>query len=336
MRLTNPADSSSARLASVQMLRGVAAAMVCALHFTCGAIHYIPDGHPVKRLALLGNYGVQIFFVISGFVLPYAMARQGYQLRNFGSFLLRRIVRIDPPYLASILVVLAVMFLSSIHPFYQNEGFQLDWLTALLHIGYLNPFFHKPWLNPAYWTLAIEFQFYILLGLLFAAFKDGSTLTKIALVVPFVVLAFVVQSYYFIFPHVPFFLSGIATCLFVLEKISWKQLAVCLIATTLVVGLTSARIAPAVLANVLSVAGILWLRHPWRPLMWLGEISYSLYLLHVPVGGWIIGWTEVSTSSLSVRLAMIPVAFVVSLVAAWLFYRAIERPAIQWSKQVRF
>lgn len=49
-----------------------------------------------------GYTGVYISFVISGFIIPYSLHRGGYTLRNFGRFLIKRGIRLYPPYLISI------------------------------------------------------------------------------------------------------------------------------------------------------------------------------------------------------------------------------------------
>ena len=74
----------------VASLRGIAASMVCLYHFTCGNTSFISNENMFKQVASVGWLGVEIFFVISGFVIPYSMAKNGYQLRNFGGFLGRR------------------------------------------------------------------------------------------------------------------------------------------------------------------------------------------------------------------------------------------------------
>ena len=77
----------------VASLRGIAASMVCLYHFTCGNTSFISNENVFKQVASVGWLGVEIFFVISGFVIPYSMAKNGYQLRNFGGFLGRRLLR---------------------------------------------------------------------------------------------------------------------------------------------------------------------------------------------------------------------------------------------------
>jgi peptidoglycan/LPS O-acetylase OafA/YrhL len=49
-----------------------------------------------------GYLGVDVFFVISGFVIPYSLWGREYSLRQFPRYMIRRAVRLEPPYLASV------------------------------------------------------------------------------------------------------------------------------------------------------------------------------------------------------------------------------------------
>src|ERR1035441_2897196 len=60
-----------------------------------GVIH---DGW-LYRSGKYGWLGVEIFFVISGFIIPYSLYKAGYRVSDFTRFLLKRIARLDPPYL---------------------------------------------------------------------------------------------------------------------------------------------------------------------------------------------------------------------------------------------
>src|ERR1700712_4724969 len=86
-------------LKSIEFLRGIASAMVCFFHLSCGNPEFLSDNNLLKRIGSIGWSGVEIFFVISGFVIPYAMYKKQYNINNFFSFLRKRIIRIEPPYL---------------------------------------------------------------------------------------------------------------------------------------------------------------------------------------------------------------------------------------------
>jgi 5-methylcytosine-specific restriction endonuclease McrA len=73
----------------------------------------------------------------------------------------------------------------------------------------------------------------------------------------------------------------------------------------------------------------------WRSLLWLGTISYSLYLTHLPIGGRVVNLgRRYLPADWSGELALSTVALMVSLVSAAVFHRMIERPAIKASRTI--
>jgi peptidoglycan/LPS O-acetylase OafA/YrhL len=72
------------------------------------------------------------------------------------------------------------------------------------------------------------------------------------------------------------------------------------------------------------------------PLLWFGGISYSLFLIHVPIGGRVVNllsrWPLTPPSQLLVCL----LALLVSVLVAWGFCALIERPSHQWSRRLLF
>ena len=115
MPLRSPANKSNPDLGNVEVinaLRGVAALVVMWFHFTRPSA-LIPSENSsfYSILTWSGSWGwmgVEMFFAISGFILPYSMYRSRYQIRNLFSFLCKRITRLDPPYFASIVLALAL------------------------------------------------------------------------------------------------------------------------------------------------------------------------------------------------------------------------------------
>lgn len=75
-------------LASLDVLRGTAALSVCLFHFTSGNRAYLPSDDPVRTVGSFGWLGVEVFFTISGFVIPYSLDQRSYHLRDAPSFLM--------------------------------------------------------------------------------------------------------------------------------------------------------------------------------------------------------------------------------------------------------
>ncbi len=159
--------SNAQRMEGIQKLRGLAALAVTLYH--CSLNVRIPWPHGFVSAADFGKFGVQAFFVISGFILPYSLWKAGYVLSDAGKFLLKRLVRLDPPYLTSVALSVVALVLAA-----RNGGtsFSISWPQIALHLGFLTIFSNYEWLNVVYWTLAVEFQFYLLLAFSFPLLKN--------------------------------------------------------------------------------------------------------------------------------------------------------------------
>ena len=82
------ADEKKPRLDNIQAMRGLAALAVVWYHFSRGMTSDI-----VVASGALGYLGVEVFFVISGFVIPYSFS-QSYRTKDFGRFMLKRMLRL--------------------------------------------------------------------------------------------------------------------------------------------------------------------------------------------------------------------------------------------------
>ncbi|MDB5452444.1 MAG: putative acyltransferase, partial [Caulobacteraceae bacterium] len=150
------------KLSNVEGLRGLASLAVAWFHLTN---QY--DWNAIRWSGAYGWLGVECFFVISGFIIPYSLHRANYQLSGFPRFIARRLVRLEPPYLVSIALVIALAYASTLAPGFRGGAPHYSAPQLLSHLLYLAPAFHQEWVNPVYWTLAYEFVFYVAAGLLF-------------------------------------------------------------------------------------------------------------------------------------------------------------------------
>ena len=136
---------------------------VCFFHFTTGQQHFL-DVSLLRSAGTYGWVGVQAFFVISGFIVPYSMARANYALARWPRFMAKRLIRLEPPYLVSIAVVMLLALLSSVTPGLKARRSIGSFPRSPPILAIFNGWIDRPWLNPVYWSLAIEFQFYLLVG----------------------------------------------------------------------------------------------------------------------------------------------------------------------------
>ena len=112
-----------------------------------------------------GDIGVRIFFVISGFILGRPFARHyllGHDRPSLSSYYLRRLTRLEPPYLINISVCAISIAL------YSHVPLRTVFPAFAASAVYLHGFFFKSteFINPVAWTLEMEVQFYLLVPLL--------------------------------------------------------------------------------------------------------------------------------------------------------------------------
>lgn len=125
----------------------------------------IEIGHPVSAEGLLkyGRHGVELFFVISGFILstPFAMhARMGTKKVNLKRYFLRRLTRLEPPYVLSMVIYFLVKI-----KFQSGVAHLADLFYSLFYVaGIMRG--HMPWVSIVAWSLEVEVQFYLLMPVL--------------------------------------------------------------------------------------------------------------------------------------------------------------------------
>ncbi|MDR5020343.1 acyltransferase [Yersinia rochesterensis] len=146
------------RLDSIQVLRGVAALLVVLFHFR----HFVNDVYPLKdlgdRLFLFGEAGVDLFFVISGFIIVYSSKSR--EKNTFSEFAIKRLFRLYPIYF----IVLTFYLIS-----YRDEVFTISniiksYLLIPIDFNGKGPWFGLSIIYTA-WTLSYEAYFYIVFSI---------------------------------------------------------------------------------------------------------------------------------------------------------------------------
>jgi peptidoglycan/LPS O-acetylase OafA/YrhL len=309
-----PAASPISRLAGIDGLRAAAAFWVVLFHVRVFSGAHLPF-QPLDFFVRSGSTGVSLFLVLSGFCLylPFAAGRQGRF--KTGSFFVRRARRLLPAYYCSLGLALALNVLGG-----ANLGFNplsardVAWQVAA-HITMIHPLFTSSFyaLNGAYWSLGLEWQLYIALPLLIVGtirFGLWRTLAAAVLVnvvyrlalavagargwvpagtVQTVVLPNLLPGRWaeFAFGMVMAELHARGT----LERLprvmryAWLPMTV---VAVVAVGLPLSHLAfgavfALLLIPVLAASGVVGRVFAWRPLVALGIMSYSLYLVHQPL-----------------------------------------------------
>ncbi|WP_084165768.1 acyltransferase family protein [Dyadobacter crusticola] len=319
-------------LHSLDYLRGLAALLVCFYHFTDRA-DFLSDTNVLKALFRHGHYGVEIFFIISGLVIPYSMAKASYTFSQAWTFLKKRIVRIEPPYLICVLLALSLNYLTTTTPFYVGKAFSIDYAQVFAHVGYLNAFVGKDWLNPVFWTLAVEFQYYIVIALIFPLISSRIPVVWITTLILFNGLSFYFDRNY-LFNFSVFFSTGIIIYRLLVDKLTLTNFAIC---GAVLIAFTLYRYSYFEALVILATSTLILI--PLRPTSlttFFGNISYSLYLLHFLVGLRVINITQRFVDNEVLRSAAVFAALLVSVFAAYLYYRLIEKPCKEASQSIKY
>ena len=147
------------RFYEIDGLRFIAAAMVVFYHFTFRGFAAddlnVLSFPVIGEIARYGYLGVDLFFIISGFVILMT-ARQGDPIR----FVISRMVRIYPAFWVCLTITAATMAVYNTYPF--DISFS-QWLINLPLIG---SFIGVPYVDSVYWSLLVELKFYFLMYLI--------------------------------------------------------------------------------------------------------------------------------------------------------------------------
>ena len=159
---------------------------ICSYHFHASHTGRAIEGDLVNNVFGIGNFGVQLFFAISGFILSLPFARQylcqGRRI-SLREYYVRRVTRMEPPYVIHLafLFVLCCLVLRW-QPAHSHLYHNPAWAGyALKHIlssfFYVNGFIFgaHPYPNIVLWALEVEVQFYILAPLLAGIFMIDDT-----------------------------------------------------------------------------------------------------------------------------------------------------------------
>ena len=325
---------------SVHLLRGIAAIMVLIAHHWAWYCQLPGIGwlSNLAEIRYFARVGVIVFFVISGFVLPLSLVN-GYHLRCYPKFLAKRFICIESTYIASIVISLGLLILgTSFSPNGIPHAIEVKRLFA--HLLYLIPFTDFDWYNGVYWTLAIEFQFYLLIAFLFPVWRVSYALS-IIVAVGFSCLYFLrdVVPEIELFAHAPLFGMGMLSLSVIKSKSMAQRLAgfviILIIATSYGLHTKAYLMAATALATV---SLIVYWRPPRIKARYLGSISYSLYIIHFPIGQIIHRTAKHFLGSESHPLLYLAMLFSIalSLLIAHFLYQFIEKPSQIWSKKISY
>jgi peptidoglycan/LPS O-acetylase OafA/YrhL len=367
--------SAASRVDYLDGLRGLACLLVVIYHcYTTLHWHlYLPlPGHfDLASLEFLGYTGVNLFLVLSGICLFLPVVRKDGIL-NVRDFAIRRCWRIIPPYYAALIVVLLYIWVARLD--YRPTYYIAALATHFLFIHNLFYAYTKGIIGPA-WTLALEAQWYVVFPLLVVAYRLfpprwvllSTLLVSAAFRVAAIPLFHPTQSssvFFSIMGSLPSRIFEFSLGMFIAGYLArpkskeyrltrwdwvWLAAAAAQILWLAYVGLS--KIGPRTWPFTDAAYGILFAGltllaaksasaayrvFTSKAAMWLGTISYSIYLIHLPVinilaprlarfaniphANFLLGW-----------FVLLPIA----ILCGWIFYLLFERPTLLHLQKVR-
>lgn len=343
-------QQSKVHFDSIQALRGIAALLVLAFHLFTVEEKYFGTHVVPSILGRFGTCGVDLFFVISGFVMVETTSRKFGVPGASATFLFRRAARIYPVYWLYSLVVLAVFL---VMPQWVNAsgGHAVNLLTSFT----LFPASTMPLLQQA-WTLTYEMFFYLVFAIILLVAKRnhlilwlaGWTLITLVLAITLRPVAGPVGAV----PSDPIVLEFIGGCVIALiYRTIGRGAALGLIALAVLffaVVVLRSHSADATIAlravNFGIPAGLIVLgavafenrstRRPAKILQMIGDASYSIYLSHILV---ISAVARVGARLFPHAIALTSVlCILIAIVVGYLSFRIVETPIHRWARRVRF
>ena len=330
-QLRPPAKPKSKRILELDALRAIAALNLLMFHFTWVYVAKYGFESPVGFVMPYGKYGVQLFFMLSGFVNAFTLIRKMPTPKDFS---VGRAIRIVPSFW--LVVIMNVGLLSMFPMLQQNVSAEatLANMTVMPHL------FGFECMEPVTWTLMIELLFYgFLLFLLFTGRLAKPLFSVVMLVLGVCMIGglgnqFIQQEYagtglgsvsafvdqVMIFRWMPLFAMGI-----LLNEIKMKRGTIWLNCIGILLAGAAFHIidvkdhnpkATALLFVLLALCA--YGRLPvlrFKPLLFIGTISYSLYLFHNNIGTVFMSWLE-SMGVYPMVAFVMTFAFVVAMSAA--------------------
>ena len=212
-------------------LRFVAILSVVLFHLYASLNHdgaILNSGFNPVNIGILSKRGVELFFVISGFILgvPFASSYLlGAPKINLKQYFLRRVTRLEPPYILSLLFWAAILFVVA-----RQSGREI--LPHLLaSMAYLHNLIYNSdsTINVVAWSLEVEVQFYVLVPLLAGIFAIGDARVRRSVIVILMLASAVLGGQLVhtrlqasVLYYLPLFLAGFLLCDLYVTRRDWK------------------------------------------------------------------------------------------------------------------
>lgn len=352
-----PAGEVGRRFVFVDGLRGIAALTVLLYH-----IWLIPSqkltsasGHLLFAIVRRGGLGVQVFFVLSGFVIAHSLRNVVITPRVFWRFAFRRSVRLDPPYWVSIFLVVASLVASN--ALIQTTPLPVPHLSEIVaEMFYVQRFVGVQHFLPVYWTLCLEIQLYLVFVVLLALFQRlsrrfGGTRTFVIVFGPAILmsiaarqrfLAHGIELHTWFLPYWHEFFLGVVVAFIIRGTLrsAWLFVFSGIVLAQLASSPEPEPIAVVCFAFLLLFAAkrrrlTVWLGS--TPMQFLGQVSYSIYLLHMLIAPRVNSVLLRIAPNVLQQHAFVTgcLGIVATISMAWVLNRSVEQPFHSLSRRIK-
>ena len=320
------------RLIELDALRGIAALSVVFFHYSTHYAKLYSHTQPWPFDFWIGRYGVELFFMISGYVIFLTLDRT----QTPQAFIVSRFSRLYPTYWVAVILTYSITSALSL------PGWQISFPDALLNLTMVQELAAKPHVDDVYWTLHRELGFYVLTGTLFYTPARKFIVYIIALLIVFnTVVVYFDALYripglwrlYAVFPIAQLHLFSLGIALYLLHKAALRRwqfylvAAICLANADVAIDITHASILALLFAGLYLSLHVQpkFLHHPY--LLFFGAISYPLYLVHNNIGSATIHFLEGNGAHAATAVFS---ALVLSLAMATMLNKFVEQPGLKW------
>lgn len=268
----------------IEGLRGVAIVIVLIYHFFCRYLQIFCDGD-VKWLHIWGTLGVGFFITVSGyFLIPSEASEQTFALFPY---LTKKMLRLWPCYFTAITVIFLVMQL------FPLPGRESNWLDYFLNICFLNGFLGTPYVDGAHWYMTTLIAMILIISMARKLHIAGHPLFYISWACSIIALHFIGLGQ--ICTDFGGGYVGYICIAFCLRRFDKKDSALrkflflfCALLGSATICVVIGKIAA---AELIVIVPIVWLCTQKKlefldnkATVFIGKISYSLYLIHQNIG----------------------------------------------------
>ncbi len=331
------------RIKELDALRGISALIVVLFHLT-------KSWDAAKYGFQYGWVGVELFFIISGFVIFMSLEK----CASWQEFLVRRFSRLFPAYWVGVTLTALVIYGTILLGINQDKEDNLM-VNYLFNLTMLHYYFNIPNLDSPYWTLVVELGFYFFMLLLFIT-KSLKHIEKIGflflcLVFPFgifhenILANHYLSSIAFAFPliaYFPLFFIGILFYRIRFKEVNIKRILLIIFSciSQVLMFETASKFKGFIsfpeYLMLFSVIMLLFVLFSINKLDFiinrftsrLGDISYSLYLIHNYIGIKLMLYLQ---KYFGINLWIgLGIALIIVIGLAFLINRFIEKPALHF------